>query len=256
MNPTARCFVCREPLPPDARYCGACGRPTRAHRAAVAGRHGSDRRSTLRAALALGLAASVVLFGLLAEALWLDDDAAAWWSEWFGLSVSLVAAAAAGAMLGWRRDLLPLRARAAWWLAAVPVAAVTFGAAVAYVAGAALLLQGMGGADQPPDADAVENATLAVWVGTVVFAPLGEELLCRGTAFRAAERLGGPRSAVLLTAILFAFLHGLNGAWLFELPHRFVCGLAFGWLRLRSGSVGPAIVAHALHNTASMLIDG
>lgn len=35
------------------------------------------------------------------------------------------------------------------------------------------------------------------------------------------------------------------------LPHRFAGGLALGWLRCKSGSLLPGVLAHALHNQAA-----
>jgi membrane protease YdiL (CAAX protease family) len=49
-------------------------------------------------------------------------------------------------------------------------------------------------------------------------------------------------------AALFAFLHGLNGGFFLEFPHRFVMGLMLGWLRARTGSLWPCVLAHFLHN--------
>jgi membrane protease YdiL (CAAX protease family) len=68
--------------------------------------------------------------------------------------------------------------------------------------------------------------------------------------------LASPRTAVVLAAVVFAFLHGLGGGWLLELPHRFGAGLVFGWLRWRSGSLLPAMLAHALHNGAAWWWEG
>ncbi|MFY9343166.1 MAG: CPBP family intramembrane glutamic endopeptidase, partial [Planctomycetota bacterium] len=94
----------------------------------------------------------------------------------------------------------------------------------------------------------------ALAVAVVGLAPIAEELLCRGAAWQAATRLGPPRVALGLTAVLFAFLHGLNGGYLLELPHRFAAGLIFGWLRWRTGSLVPAVLAHALHNGIALAL--
>ncbi|MCB9875961.1 MAG: CPBP family intramembrane metalloprotease [Planctomycetes bacterium] len=123
---------------------------------------------------------------------------------------------------------------------ALPAALVTLGAAHVYLG---LLTQGA----TDPGREHVE-ATTAMWIAVVVLAPLGEEWLCRGVAWRSAVTLSSPRTALLLTAILFAFLHGLGGGYLLELPHRFAMGLVAGWLRWQSGSLLPGIVVHAVHN--------
>ncbi len=49
-------------------------------------------------------------------------------------------------------------------------------------------------------------------------------------------------------------MHGLGGGWVLEFPHRFVSGLIFGWLRLRSGSLLPGMLAHFLHNALSLIV--
>ena len=45
-------------------------------------------------------------------------------------------------------------------------------------------------------------------------------------------------------------------AYLFEVPHRFAMGLMLGWLRHRTGSLAPCVLAHALHNGVVMGIWG
>lgn len=71
-----------------------------------------------------------------------------------------------------------------------------------------------------------------------------EELLCRGTLLSGFRRSLGPAWAVLLSAFLFAALHGS--------PHRFFpqmwVGIALGLLTLRTGTIWPAVIVHALHN--------
>jgi membrane protease YdiL (CAAX protease family) len=96
-----------------------------------------------------------------------------------------------------------------------------------------------------------DDPTPAVWLAAVVLAPLGEEWLCRGVAWSAARRLAPPATTNLVTAIVFAFLHGLAG-YLLAVPHRLVAGLVFGWLRLRSRSLLPGVLAHALHNLVAV----
>jgi membrane protease YdiL (CAAX protease family) len=89
---------------------------------------------------------------------------------------------------------------------------------------------------------------------SVILAPIFEEWLCRGVMFAAASRFASRRQCIVLSAVLFAFLHGLE-AGIASFPHRFVAGLAFGWLRQRTGSVAPSILAHAAHNAIAMTID-
>ena len=48
--------------------------------------------------------------------------------------------------------------------------------------------------------------------------------------------------------------HGLGGGETFELPGRFVTGIAFGRLRARTGSLLPGVAAHLLHNAIACFL--
>ena len=86
-------------------------------------------------------------------------------------------------------------------------------------------------------------------VVVVGFGPLVEELLFRGLGFGLLERWGGI-VAVLGTAIAFAFWHGLVEAW----PALFIFGLGIAILRLRTRSILPGYVFHALFNAAALAL--
>jgi membrane protease YdiL (CAAX protease family) len=87
----------------------------------------------------------------------------------------------------------------------------------------------------------------AVWslvaVASLV-APLCEEIAFRGYLQRTLLSRMLPGQAIAVSAILFAALH-LDPVGF--LP-RFVLGSIFGWLAWRSGSVWPAVLAHAANN--------
>lgn len=230
-----RCRACGAPLDAVARFCGACGTASRDHQKQVAARGASERVRMLRAALALGCACVGTLFGLLGGVAALAGEGSEWTAPLAGTAAVAGAALLAGLVGGSLRRSLPLAVRWPWLAAAVPAAALSLGAALVWIA----LWPA------PPDREP-RVAGAALWVGAVVLAPLVEEWLCRGVAWQAANALA-PRLALVLTAVLFGFLHGLGGH-LLAVPHRFVSGLLYGWLRSRSGSVLPAIAAHALHN--------
>jgi membrane protease YdiL (CAAX protease family) len=81
----------------------------------------------------------------------------------------------------------------------------------------------------------------AIVIATVV--PLGEELFFRGLGVRVLAPLGNVATLVV-TALAFALAHG----FLTGLPPLFLFGLAVAWVRLRSGSVWPGVIAHGAYN--------
>lgn len=83
----------------------------------------------------------------------------------------------------------------------------------------------------------------------VVLGPLIEELLFRGLGFRLLERWGAI-TAVLGTAVAFAFWHGLVQAW----PALFIFGVGIAVLRLRTGSILPGYAFHAFFNAAALAV--
>ena len=85
------------------------------------------------------------------------------------------------------------------------------------------------------------------WVGYVdlaVLTPIAEEVLFRGVIQPKLERIITPKEAWVVQAALFSALH-LSPLVL--LTH-FAMGLAFGWLRQRSGSWLPGALLHAAWN--------
>lgn len=91
-------------------------------------------------------------------------------------------------------------------------------------------------------------AALVVVLGGLVV-PLGEELLFRGLAYPVLRRLGRV-VAVLLTAAVFALAHGLNVVF----AAAFLLGVVNAVLYERTGSVWPAVAAHATFNTISFVL--
>jgi membrane protease YdiL (CAAX protease family) len=84
-------------------------------------------------------------------------------------------------------------------------------------------------------------------VATVV--PFTEELFFRGLGVRALRFLGGI-VAVVITGVVFGLSHGILGA----LPPLVLFGIALGWVRLRSDSVWPGVIAHGFYNGVGILI--
>jgi membrane protease YdiL (CAAX protease family) len=87
----------------------------------------------------------------------------------------------------------------------------------------------------------------AVIVSTLV--PFTEELFFRGLGIPAL-RFMGPIAAVLVTGLVFGLSHGILGA----LPPLILFGIALGWVRLRSDSVWPGVIAHGFYNAVGVLV--
>ncbi len=82
-----------------------------------------------------------------------------------------------------------------------------------------------------------------------------EEVVFRGAALPAFLRLGAPVAAIL-SSLLFGVIHldfaGGNLS-LYRVPFAFVVGLGLAAIRLRTGALGPAIVAHATLNSITFV---
>jgi len=101
-----------------------------------------------------------------------------------------------------------------------------------------------------PDAWRPERAR-AFFVNGLVAAtlvPFAEELFFRGLGVRALTFLGSA-VAILGTALVFGLGHGI----LVALPVFVAFGAALAWVRLRSDSVWPGIVAHGLFNALALV---
>lgn len=89
----------------------------------------------------------------------------------------------------------------------------------------------------------------------VSLGPLVEELLFRGLLLSALMQRWHTGVAVTLTSLIFALVHlpGLDWQW-FGLPDLLLLllALALAWLRLRSESIWPGVVAHGTNNLLAM----
>ena len=117
----------------------------------------------------------------------------------------------------------------------------------------------------------LDTRGLALWqlhvfftLPACLFSPIGEEIFFRGLLHGALQERFGARVAAVSEASLFALVHVCHhGLWLAATGWTFrpVSGvlwmllmfgtaLVFSALRQRSGSLGPAIAAHASFNAA------
>lgn len=251
-----RCAGCRAELPPSSRYCSVCGKATLAHARAARAELASTRRRVGRAglAIAIGFVVPTVLPLLRLSGVELDEAALI---EGFDAEAALAQALALvlgtlGILLvlgdGALRDTLRVKAPWQAWCAVPVVAAASWSAATLWVRAVDALREASDGSVQELK---LAPTTLPELVVVIAIAPLLEELLCRGALWTALSRIGRDAQTLATSAMVFALLHALNGGFFLELPHRFVAGLAFGWLRLRSGSIATPVLAHALHNAAA-----
>jgi membrane protease YdiL (CAAX protease family) len=88
------------------------------------------------------------------------------------------------------------------------------------------------------------------WAALVGVIATAEELLVRGTLYRACEEAFGTLAAIVVSALTFALIHiPLYG--LGALPVDLAVGLWLSGLRAASGSVLPAIAGHAIADWAA-----
>ncbi|GAB4196891.1 MAG: hypothetical protein OHK0022_14800 [Roseiflexaceae bacterium] len=98
------------------------------------------------------------------------------------------------------------------------------------------------------------------FITAAVLAPVGEEVLFRGYVFNAlrqsyATRPWGLALAFGLSALLFSLAHSLAATRdvIGLLIPTFVMGLLLAWGTYRTGSVIPAIIAHAMNNGLAVM---
>jgi len=197
----------------------------------------------------------LLLYGVLGSlAQWANPLLGLTWSQAFTLLLPAVMAAS-GSNLEVRHALLLARRPAPTALGlAVPIAAIAFVVAVAIQSLAVLAVPGRWLDafdparlfDRPP----MELAVLSVLATTL--APLAEEVTFRGYLMTSLRTRHRPAAAIALSALFFAVIH-LD-------PVRFApvlfLGALFGWLAWRSGSIWPAVVAHATNNGLGVLAAG
>jgi membrane protease YdiL (CAAX protease family) len=97
-------------------------------------------------------------------------------------------------------------------------------------------------------------AAYALGAFAVLIAPFMEELIFRGVLFAFFERLIGLRSAVVVSALLFAALHypEYEGAWT-HLGMILVVGVVFSLARALTGSLAPSFLLHTAYNGTFIL---
>lgn len=83
-----------------------------------------------------------------------------------------------------------------------------------------------------------------VFVSVSVYPAIFEELAFRGIILTRLQKTLSATEAEIVQAAMFSVLHALPMIF----PSHFVLGFLFGWLRVRSGSLYPSMLAHAAWN--------
>jgi membrane protease YdiL (CAAX protease family) len=150
----------------------------------------------------------------------------------------------------WYRDLLAWRPPVSWKRAAGLGAALIAGIYVLAIVLSPLFEPGeeQGLVPREIDGDRITPLVFNSFL-IVTFVPLVEELMFRGIGLSLLRRYGD-RTAMLLSGVAFACVHGLvEGLVVFT---AFGAGLA--WLRLRTSSIWPCIAVHAIFNGVALIV--
>lgn len=187
---------------------------------------------------------------LLVPAVWLlrDRDILAMLAVFF--ISGLAALAVAVAPLGWRAlPALGLRMAGFW-----PTLLGTVGALIISVSVTQLGIEPQG-VKQALDVARTPALFVASLIVMALLAPLVEEVVFRGLLYGWVAGRWGTGAAWIASSILFAAAHVDPAHAILVFP----LGLWFGWLRRRTDSLWPSLVAHAVNNgiavTAAALID-
>jgi membrane protease YdiL (CAAX protease family) len=104
------------------------------------------------------------------------------------------------------------------------------------------------------DAKRLDGQPGAAWVVAIargcLIVPVFEELFFRGLLLGWLRKRLANRSAIAVSAALFALMHGYPIA----LPYAFVAGLFTGWVRVRTGSTLNSIVMHVFNNVLFLFL--
>lgn len=102
------------------------------------------------------------------------------------------------------------------------------------------------------EAAGITEFTLVTFIATVILAPLGEELLCRGIIFRIAGKVSGRFwVANCIQAFAFGVIHGnpVQGSY------AFLIGLVLGYIYGKYHNIWYCMLLHGVINFASNFID-
>lgn len=221
-----RCEGCRLPLRDGATFCSSCGRR-------VSG------WNELRGVFAV-FAALLVLLGLH---LALQDETPSLSFELW--SNGAIAVLALLAVVRAHRVALPMLGRHGF---SKQTALLVCGLAVPIAVAVALFASGVNRYLGVQLDEAPLGRGWEILLG-VVLAPLSEEPLFRGAILGTLRKHLGVRESLIISSVAFAICHFSVVSLVTHVP----LGLYFGWLSLRTKSLWPGILAHALHNALALI---
>jgi membrane protease YdiL (CAAX protease family) len=130
------------------------------------------------------------------------------------------------------------------------------------VTGIVLLILEQAGAGELPEQEVVELAgdalsspeRVAVIMGSVVLAPLSEELIFRGVLLRAVLARWGERAAVYGTAVTFGAFHLIDPNAVVAVPALVVVGIVLARQVMATGRLARALFTHVGFNLVSIIV--
>lgn len=118
------------------------------------------------------------------------------------------------------------------------------------------------GADESSNTQIISDAAdgpafIIILIAAVVIAPIAEELFFRGLCLRAIEKRFGTEAGVLGSTFLFTLPHFTNPSLagttvLFAVIA--TVGLVLAVLTVKTGRLGPAVIAHAVFNAVGVAV--
>lgn len=95
---------------------------------------------------------------------------------------------------------------------------------------------------------------LPLGIVAVTIGPMVEELMFRGVLLSALLRRYSVKLSIGVCSVLFGAVHlgGLDFQW-YALPNLALLAVTLCWLRLKSGSLWPAILAHGMYNLFALV---
>lgn len=104
-----------------------------------------------------------------------------------------------------------------------------------------------------PPVTAPWHAIVAV-VAAAIVTPVVEELFFRGLLLQSLLKRGwGPAPAVMASALAFGVLHGSGSGAVLAIAVTTLYGTGLGALAIRTGRLGPGIIAHATTNAIAVV---